>query len=110
MSLRLTEKGCTDFSNNEILRFSKKFKDILNELIQKDYKPVSYTHLDVYKRQRFACSTQACVSCVDVFVIDWTRIELGPPNGCLLYTSYHDIGCFNSRITTQSSHSNADMT
>ena len=27
-----------DFSNNEILRFSKKFKDILNELIQKDYK------------------------------------------------------------------------
>lgn len=38
MSLRLTEKGCTDFSNNEILRFSKKFKDILNELIQKDYK------------------------------------------------------------------------
>ena len=34
----LTEKGCTDFSNNEILRFSKKFKDILNELIQKDYK------------------------------------------------------------------------
>ena len=38
MSLRLTEKGCTDFANNEILRFSKKFKDILNELIQKDYK------------------------------------------------------------------------
>ena len=38
MSLRLTEKGCTDYSNNEILRFSKKFKDILNELIQKDYK------------------------------------------------------------------------
>ena len=38
MSLRLTEKGCTDFSHNEILRFSKKFKDILNELIQKDYK------------------------------------------------------------------------
>ena len=38
MSLRLTEKGCTDFSNNEILRFSKKFKDILNESIQKDYK------------------------------------------------------------------------
>ena len=25
--------------------------------------------------------TQACVSCVDVLVIDWIRIELGPPNG-----------------------------
>ncbi|EXZ65816.1 hypothetical protein M120_4565 [Bacteroides fragilis str. 3783N1-8] len=30
---------------------------------------------------RFAWATQASVSCVGVFVIDWIRIGLGPPNG-----------------------------
>lgn len=38
MPLRLTEKGCTDYSNNEILRFSKKFQTTVSELIQKGYK------------------------------------------------------------------------
>ena len=36
--LHPTDKGCTDFANNDILRFSKKFKDTINELTQKGYK------------------------------------------------------------------------
>ena len=38
MPLHPTDKGCTDFANNDILRFSKKFKDTINELTQKGYK------------------------------------------------------------------------
>lgn len=37
MPLRPTETGCTDFANNDILRFSKKFKETVNDLIQKGY-------------------------------------------------------------------------
>lgn len=38
MPLHPTDNGCTDFANNDILRFSKKFKDTINELTQKGYK------------------------------------------------------------------------
>lgn len=37
MPLQMTANGCTDLSGNEILRFSKKFKNALDELNQKGY-------------------------------------------------------------------------
>jgi glycine cleavage system H protein len=57
-----------------ILMFIKFSASLMPWVVRRTYSPPASTI-------RFACSTQACVSCVDVFVIDWTRIELGPPNG-----------------------------
>lgn len=37
--LLVTSNGCTDTSGNEILRFSTKFKNTLDELSQKGYHP-----------------------------------------------------------------------
>lgn len=53
MPLRFTEHGCRDLSNNEVLRFSKKFKDTVNELMQKGYKlkEASVNFVVYWKRQ-----------------------------------------------------------
>ena len=38
MPLQLKANGCTDFHGNEILRFSRKFQNTLEELDKKGYR------------------------------------------------------------------------
>lgn len=52
MPLQVTEKGCYDFSGNEVLRFSQQYQKVLEALAQKGYKP-----------------TEASVN----FIVYWTR-------------------------------------
>ena len=44
-------------TNETIIRISDYIKSGANTFIRKEYTPVSYTHLDVYKRQPFTSST-----------------------------------------------------
>ena len=46
--------------------------------------PVSYTHLDVYKRQSFWCEEESCSTAT---VAAPFRVIIGYPILCLLYTS-----------------------
>ena len=49
--------------------------------------PVSYTHLDVYKRQVGAPCREISKNAYEIREVDWKHIAFSRVNACLLYTS-----------------------